>query len=161
MTFGFKNRVCPRVRTIILLIVVSIVFGACDLRKNPIFEKAGEAKSKFETEATQKAIKESANLTELDDFCIGLPGVSSDKLIRIGQSRNSPTTLFYYFETARTDEIVEQQMKDRLTEGDWRFSIDSYQARVFVNEKRNIRIAFYFTGLGDKTDYSISCGRIH
>ncbi len=161
MTFGLKHFDLLNGRTLMLLFLILFVLAACDLRKNPIFEAAGEAKSKMVTEATQKAIKESADLTDLDNFCTGLPGVGSDTLIRLGQSRNSPTTLFYYFETSRTDEVVEQQMKDRLSDGDWDFSIDSYQARVFVNKNKNLQIEFTFTGLGDKTDYAISCGRIH
>lgn len=154
-----ETNIIEKSRAILFIgvILATICLAGCNPREVPGIKQTLDKLSEVRTKETDKTIKESSELQELDNVCSQIPLLTEFKFIRKSMSSHNPPALYYYYYSDMNFDKSDQAFTQYFTNNGWEISEVSSLNRTSSFKKDDIRVTIQFGGMGGDANYGITC----
>ncbi|MEZ5428393.1 MAG: hypothetical protein R2747_19140 [Pyrinomonadaceae bacterium] len=142
-----------------VLAIGLLCFSLMGCKILPGFEELMTQEDKRETRETEKAIKNSPELQELDELCRKLPQVNEFRLIGKARNFRKPTKLTFFYYSEKDPYSLDRVFRNYFREKGWETVEKNTmnQTSDFRNEYFTVNIQY--GGISLDSNIGISCGK--
>lgn len=148
-------------KKVLLITLFSIFLTGCNFRELPIVRDAIIKEREQITINTEKAIKNSPELQELDKMCSQIPLPKDFKFISKGGLDDQKVTLSTYYYSETDFQEVRQLFKDYFNQKGWDLiKEDSSYPKVIEFASDYFLVSLQNGGMSKDANYSVYCEKI-
>lgn len=145
-----------------ILILLLLWITGCNPKELPIFKEAREQNEKLITEQTEKAIKNSPELQELDNVCKQIPLPSDFKFVWKGGLDDQKLSLSTHYYSETSYEEAKNIFNDYFSKNNGKLVKvkEGNISKILEYQKENYRVVIQYGGMGKGVNYFIYCEKL-